>query len=50
MQVKAAGKDVPPGIELWNQHGVPEFDILIAGFDNPHSVHNQVARFLKVRS
>lgn len=48
MQMEAAGQDVPPRIEFWNQHGVPEFDILITGFDNPHGVHNQDARFLKV--
>jgi hypothetical protein len=48
MQVEAAGEDVSPGIEFWNQHGIPEFDILIVGFDNPHGVHNQDFHFLSI--
>ena len=45
MQVEAAGKDVPPGIEFRNQHGVPEFDVLVAGIDDRRGFHDQDSRF-----
>jgi hypothetical protein len=46
MQMQAAGKDVPPGIEFWNQDGVPEINVRVAGSVCLRGAHDQVARIL----
>ena len=46
MQMQASGKDVPPGIEFWNQDSVPEINVRVAGFACLRGAHDQVARLL----
>jgi len=50
MQMEASGKDVPPFVEFWDEYGVPEIDVLIAGFDGLCGAHDQNARLVELFS
>ena len=39
MQMQAAGEDVPPGVEFWNQYSVPEINVGIVGFGCRRGAH-----------
>jgi hypothetical protein len=47
MQMEASGEDVPPRVEFWNQHSVPEINVLIVSFDRSRSAHDPNAFLLR---
>jgi hypothetical protein len=48
MQFQAAGEDVPPGVEFWNQDGVPEINVRVVGFNCLRGAHDQDCSSSKV--
>jgi hypothetical protein len=47
MQVKTTGEHVPPCVELRNQYGIPEIDVLRAGFDGLRGAHDRDVRIVR---